>query len=641
MFWLLPRKCFCFVHDISVACISLPVALLLRVGSDNLPDYYGELAYAVPTFTLIATALFWQCRMYRALWRYTSVADLQAILIGSLSAILLFLPTMFVIDRLQSIPRSVPVIQLFCLVVILGGSRLIRRIFAERRGKQKSMRSDHPQRQVPILLIGGGEGATLLMRTLENSVNAAYRIIGIVDSSADEKNVGRRIRNVPILGNLDQLEALLSDLNRKGQYPERIVLTSRLESNQMQMVKNEAIQARLPLSQIPSLTEFRIASAKNRIIEVLPVAPEDLLGRPQVVLDDVAIDRMIAGCQVLITGAGGSIGSELARQIARRRPAQIILLDACEYNLYAIDHEIGSNHPHLTRQALLVNIRDAETINRVFSEHRPELVFHAAALKHVPLVELNPIEGVRTNVLGTRNVADAACAFGARAFVQVSTDKAVNPTSAMGATKRWAELYCQALDLACRGVKPVSSADLGHNGARFMTVRFGNVLGSSGSIIPLFRRQLEKGGPITVTHPEITRYFMLVSEAVGLVLHSSAFGTRSEEHRGHIFVLDMGQPIRVLDIAKQMIRLAGMEPHRDVGIKFIGLRPGEKLFEELFDKREKRSPISVDGVFMAEPGGIELPRLKTALSLLEATCMSNNEGAVRTHLWRFPPGPGG
>jgi len=333
-----------------------------------------------------------------------------------------------------------------------------------------------------------------------------------------------------------------------------------------------------------------------RQLELRPMAIEDLLNRPQVPLDREGMARLIQGRRVIVTGAGGTIGSELARQVAALGPERLIVLDNGEYALWLIDLELAERHPHVARESLLADIRDEARIRAVFEQWRPELVFHAAALKHVPMVEANPLEGLLTNVAGTRHVADAGRSVGARAMVLISTDKAVNPTSVMGASKRLAEMYCQALDISARAS--------GH-GMRCITVRFGNVLGSTGSVVPLFQRQLERGGPLTVTHPDMQRYFMTVREAVGLVLQASVVGSGDAAlpsgEEGGIFVLDMGKPVKIVDLARQMIRLAGLTPERDVEIRFTGLRPGEKLHEELFHGKEPPAPTGYPGLLMAAP----------------------------------------
>ena len=322
---------------------------------------------------------------------------------------------------------------------------------------------------------------------------------------------------------------------------------------------------------------------------------------------------------MLITGAGGSIGSELTLQVAACEPAEIVLIESTELNLYTIDLELAERFPNIPRSPCLCDVRHAKRVDDIFETHRPELVFHAAALKHVPMVELNPCDGALTNVIGTMNVANATRRVGALAMVQISTDKVVNPTSFMGATKRLAELYCQALD--------ISGFD-SHGGPRFMTVRFGNVLGSSGSLIPLFKRQLAKGGPLTVTDEKMTRFFMTIREAVELTLQASAYGLHGEVGQGEIFVLDMGEPIRIIDIARRMIKLSGLKPDTDIEIKIVGLRPGEKLYEELFDTSEKRVPSPVPGVLGAIPSAVQLSILEQSFVRLRQYCEQGDEANV-------------
>jgi O-antigen biosynthesis protein WbqV len=335
---------------------------------------------------------------------------------------------------------------------------------------------------------------------------------------------------------------------------------------------------------------------------------------------------------VIVTGAGGTIGSELARQVAAFGPEQLILLDNGEYALWQIDLELAETYPAVARRAIIADIRDEPRIRAIFADARPELVFHAAALKHVPMVEDNPLEGLLTNTIGTRHVADAARAAGATAMVLISTDKAVNPTSVMGASKRMAEMYCQALDIA---------AHTSGSGMRCVTVRFGNVLGSTGSVVPLFQRQLERGGPLTVTHPDMQRYFMTVREAVGLVLQASVLGAGDtvlpSGNDGGIFVLDMGEPVKIVDLARQMIRLAGLRPDDDVEIRFTGLRPGEKLFEELFHGREPPVPTGFPGLLMASPRTADPAIVGRALDEIAAACRGEQPRLALQLLGRLVP----
>ena len=371
----------------------------------------------------------------------------------------------------------------------------------------------------------------------------------------------------------------------------------------------------------------------------IPLDLEDLLRRSPVRLDKAKIEKLISQRRVLITGAGGTIGSQLAVQVAEIGPASLILCELSELGLYNVTSAIRESGMTVPFHPRLCDVRDADALKAIFAEHRPEIVFHAAALKHVPIVESDPVAGAVTNVLGTRNVAEAASAHAALAFIQISTDKAVNATSVMGATKRWGEFFAQAYDLESAN-EPACSA-LGHPPAaatRFLTVRFGNVLGSSGSVVPLFQRQLMRGGPLTVTHPEIKRYFMIVEEAVALTLAAAAYGLDHPDERGQILVLDMGEPVRILDLARQVVALAGKRPGKDVAIRITGLRPGEKLFEELFDDSETPIDIGHPGLKAARPAPLPLAVLQEATTKLEAATHRRDAGQVVRLLKELVPG---
>ncbi len=412
---------------------------------------------------------------------------------------------------------------------------------------------------------------------------------------------------------------------RGGSLPDSVIVTDpEWRGSQLSVVLDAGQTFGISVQRAPSLTSLTPAEE----IQMRPIALEDLLNRPEVPLDREGMARLIQGQVVLVTGAGGTIGSELARQVAQFGPSELLLLDHGEFALWQIDLELSELFPHVVRKVIIANIRDARRIDEVFALHRPSLVFHAAALKHVPIVEANPCEGVLTNVIGTRIVADSAIRHAASAMVLISSDKAVNPSSIMGATKRCAEIYCQALAVA---------AEARGSQFRCVTVRFGNVLGSTGSVVPLFRRQLEQGGPLTVTHPDMTRYFMTVPEAVGLVLQASVRGTALRKQadetdqrlqQGGIFVLDMGEPVRILDLARQMVRLAGLKPDEDVAIRFTGLRPGEKLYEELFHGREAPVPTDAPGLKMATPRMIDLEAAASLLQTLEQVSLRDEVAEV-------------
>lgn len=605
----LHRKTLALAHDAVLAFLSGAIAYLLRIGeSPFAPPHLEAVLPAMLVFTAIAVPTFYLLRLHQGAWRYASLADLVAIIKAVTLAVLLFVPAMFVFNRLEAIPRSMPIIQWGVLIILLGGTRSLCRLLLDRRpGRGAGTWTAAP---IPVLLLGTGHETQLFLRAIETGHAPLYRVVGILDGRGDM--VGRAIRGVPVLGHVDDLAAVLGQAARAGEPPQRLILTNaaeQLAGAAKAELFERAQQYGLTLARLPRLTEFKNAHDDDQL-EIQPIALEDLLGRPQVSLDRAAISKLIRGRRILITGAGGSIGSELSRQIAALGPAELVLADHSEFNLYNIDLELRERLGKGPDAALLCDVRDAARVQAIFARHRPEVVFHAAAFKHVPLVERNPCEGVLTNTIGTRNVAEAACAHRASAMVLISTDKAVNPTSFMGASKRVAESYCQALDLVSR--LPQAS------GTRFITVRFGNVLGSSGSVVPLFQRQIARGGPLTVTHPEIKRYFMTVREAIGLVLQASAHAHGNPDERGRIFVLDMGEPIKIVDIARQVIRLAGLEPERDIQIEFTGLRPGEKLYEELFDASE--TPIATDtaGVLAAMPQPIELARLQATLEKLAA-----------------------
>ena len=588
------------------------------------------MAFAVPIFVLTSLGIFHMIGLYSRAWRYVSVGDLAFVIEAATLAIVGSLLLLLLLNRIGWIPGSVPIIQWFVLIVLLGGLRLTRRMARElltefaggkfaRGGAGSSGRPPNSGGKRRALVIGPTDRVEIMLRMLEADREAGYKAVGILDH--DGRDFRLRLRGVPVLGSIDALQHVVDQLDARGQRPECVILADHAgELSGPAMVRLVTEAESLGLTVARQTKPAELDSARADTLDLQPVEMADLLGRPQANHDLGAVARAVSGRRVLVTGAGGTIGRELVRQIAGFGPSELVLLDAGEYNLYSVDMEIGENFPNLKRVPVLCSIRQRASVMQAFAKHRPELVFHAAALKHVPLVEENPCEGVQTNVMGTRNVADAARRYNVRAMVQVSTDKAVNPIGIMGATKRLGELYCQALDLAGS-----DRADA----PRFMTVRFGNVLGSSGSLIPLFQRQLNHRAPLTVTHPEIQRFFMTVHEAVMLILQSTARALEGNVRRGRIFVLDMGEPIKIIDIARRMIRLAGLEPDKDVKINIVGLRPGEKLYEELFDEKEQRLPSALPGIFEAEPSPVSLEQLDSLFDLLATAAGEGDATAVR------------
>ncbi|MEK9672140.1 MAG: nucleoside-diphosphate sugar epimerase/dehydratase [Rhodospirillaceae bacterium] len=607
-----PRGWIAFGHDIFMAAVSFPLALYLRVGDDMALFPEDIMIPAGAFFTVQAAVIFFFMGLYRGVWRYASINDLLAIAKAVSLAIAVFVVAMFIWVRLEPFPRSLFFIQWFILIGMLGGPRFIHRVIKDRKVSFDSGVVD--DRRIPILLAGAGDEAELFIRALGQTDQAEYRVVGLV--AERRGRIGQLIRGHEVLGTFDEIAQIVGRLEASGNRPRRIVLTRRsIDGAVVRSLLAESERLGILLSRLPRMTDFREGVSER--LTLRPVAVEDLLGRPQTPLDRGAMANLIERRRVLITGAGGSIGGELARQIAKLNPGHLILLDHSEYALYQIDQELGGEAPNVPRKAVLADVRESDEIARLFDAEKPALVFHAAALKHVPLVEDNKYQGLLTNVLGTLSVANAARRSGAAAMVMVSTDKAVNPTSVMGMSKRLAEVACQAFD--------VESRDSG--GTRFVTVRFGNVLGSTGSVVPLFEKQLAQGGPLTVTHPDMTRFFMTTREAVELVLSASALGFSSEAD-GRIFVLDMGEPVKILDLARQMIRLAGMEPDKDIAIEFTGIRPGEKLYEEIFHGDEAPVPTNAAGILLAAPRLVPLDDVMRALADLETACRSHDHAKV-------------
>jgi len=612
-----------FAHDVVMAAISLPLALYLRLGEDIAAYDPVILAQSVGVFTVVAAGVFWSMKLYAGVWRYASLNDLYAITRAVTLAILIFLPLMFLITRLEALPRSTLIINWFVLMGMLGGPRFLYRLFKDRRAERSIARD--PSRRVPVLLVGAGDAAELFIRATNRNPSAGYQAVGLVDEKGTR--VGRNIHGVHVLGDIDGIPLVVERLAREGNRPQRLIVTKdKIDGATVRALLKTAESMGLTLSRLPRMTDFRSGEVDG--VEIKPIAIEDLLGRPQTVLDRASMRALVNGRRVLVTGAGGTIGSELVRQIAEFEPARISLVDNSEYLLYEIDLELRERHPALERRAILADVRDATRIGAIFAREAPELVFHAAALKHVPMVEAHPDEGVLTNAVGTRIVVDACRANDVATMVFISTDKAVNPSSLMGATKRIAETYCQSLDVVHRG-KPART--------NFVTVRFGNVLGSTGSVVPLFQRQLAAGGPLTVTHPDMKRFFMTVREAVELVLEASVLGSREHGGDGKIYVLDMGEPVRIIDLARQMILLAGLEPDRDIKIEVTGPRPGEKLFEEVLHDSEPPEETEYGGILLAAPRVADHALLVRGLDELESLARAGNAEETTALIRRLVP----
>ncbi len=525
----------------------------LDVPADLMAGALSMLIWVVPVQALI----FWHFGLYRGIWRFASLPDLKRIMKAVGVAAVSVPAVLAMLHYGGGVPHSVLILDPILLLLMMGGSRLAYRAWKEHR--LASMVYPHSR---PVLVAGAGSAADFLLRELARNP-AGFHVVGLLDDSREKQ--GRLVQGIPVLGTLEDVASFAQRMN----VDDVVLALPSADHGVRKMVTDICTGAGLNVLTVPSLEDLvagRVSVSSLRRIQL-----DDLLGRDPVRLDNSGLHRLLTGQVVMVTGAGGSIGSELCRQIARFEPKRLVLFELSELALYALEQELAQRFPDLRMEPVIGDVKDAERVGDVMAGERPAVVFHAAAYKHVPLMETsNAWEAVRNNVLGTQIVAAAAQANGADKFVMISTDKAVNPTNVMGASKRLAEMICQAMQ------RP--------HGTRFISVRFGNVLGSSGSVIPKFQKQIEAGGPVTVTHPDITRYFMSLSEAAQLVLQAGLMGKG-----GEIFVLDMGEPVKIAELASLMIQLSGMDEHR-IRIEYTGLRPGEKLYEELLADEETTQP---------------------------------------------------
>ncbi len=609
-----------------MAALSFAISVYLRLDFWVAFHHRETWLTATALFTAISAVVFWASGLYRGIWRYASVSDLWAITRAVSATLVIFAFVMFIWVRLEPLPRSVLIIEWFVLMALLGGPRFLYRLFKDRHfGADVNPEFDN---QIPLLLVGAGDGAELFIRALRQSEHSQFTAVGILAEST--RRIGRQIHGIEVIDTLENLEPALIKLKQQGKEPHKLVLTKDdMDGARIGKLLEEAGRLGLTLARLPKLTDLK-TGLKDRI-EIKPIAIEDLLGRPQVPLHRNSMTQLIHGKNVLVTGAGGSIGSELVRQVAALEPSLLTLIDNSEYALYRIDLEVCEHFQNINHQSEIADVRDRGRLTQVFKNAKPDIVFHAAALKHVPIVERNVIEGINTNVLGTANVADTCRASDVQNMVLISTDKAVNPTSIMGASKRLAECYCQAHDLLAESTGA---------GTRFVTVRFGNVLGSTGSVVPLFQRQLAEGGPLTVTDTDVSRFFMTIREAVELVLQAAALGAGEIGGRmpaGNISVLDMGKPVRIIDLARQMIRLAGLEPEKDIAIDIVGLRPGEKLFEEVFHGGEPVVETKCAGILLAAPRAADINEIKDAFARLRLACAALDNVAALDVLGQLVP----
>jgi FlaA1/EpsC-like NDP-sugar epimerase len=598
------RASLAFGHDLVVSGLAWLAAFWLRFNLEVPPEFASTAFATLPWIVALNALIFLRFGLYRGLWRYASLPDLRRILAATAVASLAAPALALLLSTPTVVPRTVYLIAPLLLIGAMCGSRLLYRAW-----KEESVLGlvRHPQAQ-PVIVLGAGESAAALLRDLANSDQ--WRVVALLDDEARKQ--GGAIQDVKVLGPLE----------RVGEFAQRLGVTQAIIAmpGETHAARKRALAlcqaASLQVMTVPAYAD--IVSGKVSVSQLRPLEVDDLLGRDPVQLDDAALAGFLGGKVVLVTGAGGSIGAELCRQIARFAPARIVLFDSSEFALYAIEREFLDQRPEVPVDAVIGDAKDEARVAEVFRRHAPQVVFHAAAYKHVPLMEeANALQAVANNALSTLVTARAAQAAGALSYVLVSTDKAVNPTSVMGASKRLAEMLCQAL-------QPRAAT-------QFVMVRFGNVLGSTGSVIPRFREQIARGGPVTVTHPEITRYFMSVAEAAQLVLQAALMGKG-----GQIFLLDMGEPVKIADLAQQMIRLSGLA-ETDIRIVYTGLRAGEKLYEELLVGAETSLPTPHPKLRIASARAPAHARLPEDVVEWLSTASAADSEAVRQRLKAWIP----
>ncbi len=569
---------------VDMVIVSIIPFLVLFIRFEGIVDirYYHMVLTYLPSIIFIRLSIFYIFGLYNRLWRYASINELLTICSAvTISSLILFVYMYFTGSKL---PRSIHILSWLFNIGFIGASRMILRIM-------HYLRQKHAEQCVKVLIIGAGDAGAIIAREINNRYGDTKKLIGFIDDDRYKRQ--QRLFGVKVLGNRQDIKRIASE----HRIDEIIIAMPSTGGSVIREIIHECKQTKCILKILPGI--YELIDGNVTVQQLRNVEVEDLLGRDPVKLDVEQIAGYLKGKRVLITGAGGSIGSELCRQIAKMAPSSLTLLGKGENSIYEINSELRGKYKNLNMEPIIADVRDKERIHAIFAEFKPQVVFHAAAHKHVPLMESQPIEAVRNNIFGTKTVAEAADQFGAEAFVMISTDKAVNPTSVMGATKRVAELIIQSLS---------KKSD-----TKFVAVRFGNVLGSRGSVIPLFKKQIAKGGPITITHPDMERYFMTIPEASQLVLQAGAIAKG-----GEVFVLDMGEPVKIVDMACDLIELTGLVPHKDIKIEYSGLRPGEKLFEELLTAEEGTASTKHEKIFVANLKVVDEEKLQRGLVDLKA-----------------------
>lgn len=591
-----------FVHDLLMVPIAWLSAYWLRFNLHAAPEPILDQALLVlPAIMVVQVGVFWHFGLYRGVWRFASMPDLvrivKAVVVGTAASVIVVV----LFTRMLFIPRSVFPLYALLLLMLLGGPRFLYRWI-------KDYKLYYP-RGKKVLIVGAGRAGEMLVRDLRRDPGRHYEPVAFVDDDARKR--GKEIHGLRVVGTCADIPRLA----RGWEIEVILIALPSATAKQMRRVVEICGGVGIPFRTVPRLED--LMSGRAVVRDLREISVDDLLGREPISLDWQAIGAGLSGRTVLVSGGGGSIGAELCRQIARLEPAALVVLDSSEFNLYSAEMELRRDFPALALHTRLADVADSAAVDHAMKSYRPDVVFHAAAYKHVPMLQQQVREAVRNNVLGTRMLAQAADKHKCAAFVLISTDKAVNPTNIMGASKRVAEIYCQNLAR--------------HSATRFITVRFGNVLDSAGSVVPLFRQQIEAGGPVTVTHAEITRYFMTIPEACQLIMQAAVMG-----QGGEIFVLDMGEPVKIRYLAEQMIRLAG-KTLDDISIVYTGLRSGEKLYEELFHVQENLADTGHEKILLARYRPVDWKALNEALDEMKQACEQYDEPRLRDLLLRLVP----
>jgi FlaA1/EpsC-like NDP-sugar epimerase len=615
---LTSRQTLVIVHDIAATAAAIVASFWLRFEAQGLEQRIDGLLLFLPGFLLYAAGVYQLFQLYKGKWRFASLPDLNNIFraVSVLALSLLVLDYILVAPNILGaffFGKLTIILYWFLQMSFLGGPRIAYRYFRYSRTRLHAMADN----SVPILVLGRAADAEVLLRAIESGAVKKIWPAGILSPSPADQ--GQSVRGVSVMGTLDDLEAVVGDFASRERPIGRLVLTaSALDPTVTpEAIVMKAKRLGLAASRLPSLDEG------GEAFRLSPVRVEDLLLRPSVAIDYRRLERFVTGKSIVVTGGGGSIGGEICDRIVTFGAARVLVIENSEPALHAVLEALATKQANAAIEGRLADVRDRARIINLIGEFKPDIVFHAAALKHVPLLERDWEEGVKTNVFGSVNVADAAAAAGATAMVMISTDKAIEPVSVLGASKRFAEMYCQALDHEF-----ARRPDSFQRGMRLIAVRFGNVLASNGSVVPKFKAQIEAGGPVTVTHPEMVRYFMTIREACDLVVTASSHALAPQRSDVAVYVLNMGQPVKIVDLAERMIRLSGLEPGRDVEIKFIGIRPGERLHEILFAREEPTAPIGIEGIVAARPISPPLEAMRGWLAALEQGLARGERSAI-------------